>query len=128
MLTVDGRTGSAPGETGPFADAPRPIDNRRRWPMLRLSQADTRAAFLSGNHQHTGAPGAPPATFNGGGEIMDPSRFDRWTRAVAVTGTRRSTLRALAALGGAALAGRTLAAPATGGGHRLRRLRLPVQR
>ena len=42
---------------------------------------------------------------------MDPSRFDRWTRAVAVTGTRRSALRALAALGGAFLAGRSLAAP-----------------
>src|SRR5690348_16559571 len=50
--------------------------------------------------------------------VMDPSRFDRWTRAVAATRSRRATLRGLAALGVAALAGRHLAAapPVAAGG------------
>lgn len=42
---------------------------------------------------------------------MDPMRFDRITRAVAVTGTRRSALRALTALGAALIAGGRLVTP-----------------
>jgi hypothetical protein len=50
--------------------------------------------------------------------VMDPRRFDRWTKAVAATGSRRAALRGLAALGVAALAGRRFAlpSPAAAGG------------
>jgi hypothetical protein len=45
------------------------------------------------------------------GDIMHSSRFDRWTRTLAATRSRRSALRALGALTAAALAKRHLAGP-----------------
>jgi hypothetical protein len=48
---------------------------------------------------------------------MDPTRFDRWTRAIAATRSRRATLRTIIGLGAVAAVGARLTpAPVAAGG------------